>query len=212
MLHTGTMEKSAESSVSPPPGRPATINPDTVAGIALALFAEHGYEQVSMERIAQAAGIGRKSLYRYFTSKADLVWGGIGEAAAVTETMLNESHQAHTGLLGTLHAASIAAMHSLPDLEVTRGRLRLIAQQPELTAQAPLRLGKQYERVYRFLRQGKLDAQDADYLSVAFGSLSFTAWLRWAQSDEQSPAAHLSRALSVLHLPTDCPSQHHECR
>lgn len=203
MPHTGVMAATPENPASRPPGRPATINPDAVAATALALFAKNGYAEVSMAQIADAAGIGRKSLYRYFGSKADLVWGGLGEAAAVSEQLLNKTFQSHDGLLDALHSASIAAMRSLPDLEVTRGRLRLIAEQPELTAQAPLRLSGQYERTYRFLVQGGLDPQDADYLSAAFGSLSFAAWIRWARSEEANPATYLSRAISVLRLPAE---------
>jgi AcrR family transcriptional regulator len=43
--------------------------------VAQALFAEKGYEQVTIEEIAEAAGISRRSFFRYFASKDALVLG-----------------------------------------------------------------------------------------------------------------------------------------
>lgn len=37
------------------------------------LFAEKGIDQVTMPDIAEDSGVGRPSLYRYFSSKVDLV-------------------------------------------------------------------------------------------------------------------------------------------
>ncbi|WP_309107754.1 helix-turn-helix domain-containing protein [Arthrobacter sp.] len=71
-------------------GRPVTIDPDAVARIALQLFADHGYERISMEDIAREAGIGRKSLYRYFSTKADLIWGGIEPVAEAAGRALDK--------------------------------------------------------------------------------------------------------------------------
>jgi Transcriptional regulator len=59
-------------------GRPADVDPDRVALLALRHFAEHGYETTTMDDIAALAGIGRRTLFRYFPSKPDLVWGGLG--------------------------------------------------------------------------------------------------------------------------------------
>ena len=36
------------------------------------LFRKHGYQNVSVEQIAQAAGVGIGTLYHYYPSKADL--------------------------------------------------------------------------------------------------------------------------------------------
>lgn len=184
-------------------GRPPTIDPDAVARTALKLFAEFGYDAVSMTQIASAANIGRKSLYRYFDSKADLVWGGLAAAAILSTDALHLASQSKLGLLDGLHAATTAAQLALPDIEVTRGRLRLIAGQPELLAQAPVRLNAQHRHVFEYLNQGGLDEQDAENLSVAHGSVCFAAWIRWARSEEPDPMSFLSRALSVLRLPDD---------
>lgn len=153
-----------------------------------------------MAQIADAAGIGRKSLYRYFASKADLVWGGLSEAALVSEQAMHTPLRSPDALLDALHSATLAALQSLPDLEVTRGRLRIISQQPELIAQAPLRLSGQHQKIVRFLGDGGLGQEEAHYLAIAYGSLSFAAWIRWAGTNDPTPNEHLQQAVSVLRL------------
>lgn len=54
--------------------RPATT-PDRISNIALALFAEHGFEETSVDQIAEAAGIARRTFFRYFPSKNAVPWG-----------------------------------------------------------------------------------------------------------------------------------------
>src|ERR1700689_4736598 len=42
---------------------------------AFALFAAHGFDATTVDEIAAAAGIGRRTFFRYFPSKNDIPWG-----------------------------------------------------------------------------------------------------------------------------------------
>lgn len=186
-----------------PAGRPATIDPEAVAAVALRLFVQRGYEAVSMDDVASAAGIGRKSLYRYFPSKATLVWGGFEAAVAASHQSLSVRSDAMgaTGVLDVLYAAVQAAARSLPDLAVTRGRLRLIAEHAELGAYSVSKLSGQQQAIEDFLCAAGLVDEDAHYVSAAFSAALFAGWLRWAQGNDPDPLPHLQRALAVLRIP-----------
>src|SRR4051794_5779680 len=48
---------------------------------AVELFAEHGYDELSMAAFAKAAGISKPLLYHYFPSKRDLFEAALEQAA-----------------------------------------------------------------------------------------------------------------------------------
>lgn len=185
-------------------GRPATIDPDAIAGIALRLFAENGYEQTSMEDIASAAGIGRKSLYRYFTSKADLIWGGMEPAVRASGLVLEAArgqYSADGDILAGLRAAAVAGVAGIPDLAVSRGRLRLIAHHPELAGRSYASLAPQHGRARRFLVDHGVPEDTAGYLCAAYLAATFEAWLRWAAGTDPDPVPYLLAAVEVLRVP-----------
>jgi TetR/AcrR family transcriptional regulator, regulator of mycofactocin system len=56
-------------------GRPPTTTHAEIERVALELFAERGFEATTVEDIAAAVGVGRRTLFRYFESKNDIAWG-----------------------------------------------------------------------------------------------------------------------------------------
>jgi AcrR family transcriptional regulator len=55
-------------------GRPPLTSARQIAEIAQDLFLEQGFEETSVGDIATAAGISRRTFFRYFSTKADVLW------------------------------------------------------------------------------------------------------------------------------------------
>src|ERR1700754_4733380 len=56
-------------------GRRRSTTWDHLSNVAIELFAARGFDSVSVDDVAQAAGIARRTLFRYYPSKNALPWG-----------------------------------------------------------------------------------------------------------------------------------------
>jgi AcrR family transcriptional regulator len=71
-------------------GRPPTTDPESIADAALTLLVERGYDNVTMEQIAQAANVSRSTLFRLFPTKSAALWGHRDEYVANYRRLLAE--------------------------------------------------------------------------------------------------------------------------
>ena len=62
-----------------PPGRRPSTTRASIVDVALDLFARQGYDATSVDQIAEAAHISRRTLFRYFPGKAAIAWGEFDE-------------------------------------------------------------------------------------------------------------------------------------
>jgi mycofactocin system transcriptional regulator len=121
---------------------PADLRSDTRARleqVALELFTAEGFEQVTADEIAEAAGVSRRTFFRYFATKADAVWGDFSGHVTRLETRLAAT-AAEQPVLASICAAYLEVNDYPPDqLPVLRQRMRLILGEPALQAHSQLR-------------------------------------------------------------------------
>jgi len=181
----------------PARGRPSAVDREAVAATAIALFGERGYDAVSMDDIAQAAGVSRRSLFRHFASKAELIWDGFAPVMRARDESLQGA--ASVTPFDALARASLAGVEALPDLAMTRTRLRVIAAHPELIAfgSGPMHSGSR--ALVEHLRGRGIEPLAARLLADGFTIAVLNAYLAWAtETTDASPRPTLERALALL--------------
>jgi mycofactocin system transcriptional regulator len=110
-----------------------------VEGAALDLFAARGFEHVTSDEVAEAAGISRRTFFRYFATKADAVWGDFDGHVARLERLLAATEPASPVLASVCAAYVEVNDYADCELPLLRQRMRLILTEPALLAHSQLR-------------------------------------------------------------------------
>jgi mycofactocin system transcriptional regulator len=157
--------------------------------VALDLFARSGFEETTMDDIAAALGVGRRTVFRYFASKNDLVWGDFDWVLGRLQDEFDASDP-RAPLTAALRDAVVSsntyAAEVLPELRL---RLTLITTVPALQAHSMLRYAEWRDVVAHFaarrLRRdpGHLAPQALGYAALAASTTAFTQWVRHPDKD-----------------------------
>jgi TetR/AcrR family transcriptional regulator, regulator of mycofactocin system len=175
-------------------GRPPSTSPQEVARAAFELFARDGFEATTVEAIAAAAHTSRRTVFRYFASKNDIVWG---EFDWVLQRLRDDlaATSPDEPLLEALGRAVVASNHyevgQLPELRL---RMTLITTVPALQAHSMLRY-REWRQVVADWVALRLDLAESDLVPqvLAFAALgtAMAAFVSWVND----PGADLERNL-----------------
>lgn len=122
-------------------GRPAVTSREELELIALQLFADRGFDATTVDDIADAAGIGRRTFFRYFASKNDVLWGDFDTALEYFRKRLADV-PADLPLIDGLVEA-VKEFNALPPGAEPQHRVRMamVLHTPTLQAHSTLRYG-----------------------------------------------------------------------
>jgi TetR/AcrR family transcriptional regulator, regulator of mycofactocin system len=131
----------AEACVVPAgwPGRKQVAR-TRVEDASLRLFAEQGFERTTVDDLATASGVGRRTIFRYFPSKNDIVFGALDDRLDVLTRELATAGAAGLPLVDMMRRAfHVAGGYAPAERASLAVRIQLIATVPSLRAHAALR-------------------------------------------------------------------------
>jgi mycofactocin system transcriptional regulator len=121
--------------------------------LAFDLFARQGFEETTVDDIAAAAGIGRRTFFRYFTSKNDLVWGDFEEQLETLRKLLRETDPSVPLVEAVRRAVVEFNRFDVSEVPWHRQRMELILRVPTLQADSTLRYASWRDVVRDYQRQ-----------------------------------------------------------
>ncbi|WP_241249659.1 mycofactocin system transcriptional regulator [Rhodococcus sp. X156] len=180
--------------------RPSTTRA-SISRIALPLFARNGFDETSVDEIAEAAHISRRTLFRYFASKNDIPWGDFDAELARMRAFL-VALPPGTPLAEELGGA-LVDFNTFPAAEAPwhRQRMRLVFGVPALQAHSALMYAG-WRQVVAEHAARRLGVADDDHLarSVAwmFLGVAIAAYEQWLDDETLELVDLLREGASVL--------------
>lgn len=156
---------------------------------ALELIAVNGFDETSVEEIAAAAGISRRTFFRYFGSKSDILFGNFDALLHSLEDWLAAVDDERP-MFDVIADAVMRFNRVHTDGSVAhRERMELIMHTPALRANAALRNAEWQEVVARYAARRMGEPTDAlgpqliGHVALAASSAAYERWLRDSASD-----------------------------
>ncbi|MEH3156174.1 MAG: mycofactocin system transcriptional regulator [Gordonia paraffinivorans] len=175
------------------PGRRPSTTRSRISAIAIDLFTERGFDETSVDDIAAAAGIARRTLFRYYPSKNAIAWGDFdthlagmrGHLAGLPPTM---------GLADALRSSLVAFNHLDPaEVPAHRRRMALLLTVPALQAHSMLMYAGWRQVVADYVagvtdeRPGDHRPQTIAWLLLGVALAAYGQWL----ADDDADLDHL---------------------
>ena len=181
-------------------GRRRSTTPQHITDVALRLFADRGFAEVSVDDVAQAAGIARRTVFRYYASKNAIPWGDFDGHLQHLRELLD--HVDPGMPLGEALRAAVLSFNTFDESETIRHRqrMRVILQTAELQAYSMTMYAGWREVIAGFVAR-RSDLRPIDLLpqTVAWMMLgvALSAYEYWLDDETVSLPKALGNAFDV---------------
>ena len=182
-------------------GRRRSTTWDHISNVAIDLFAARGFDEVSVDDVAEAAGIARRTLFRYYPSKNAIPWGDFDAHLQHLRDLLAAVDPAVTTERALRDA--LLSFNTFDESELPRHRLRMqvILRTTELQAYSLTMYAGWREVIAEFVatRSGTKPA-DLVPQTIAWSILgvALSAYEHWLADESVSLTQALGAAFDVV--------------
>jgi AcrR family transcriptional regulator len=172
---------------------------DRLAQAAFDLFAERGYEQTTVDDIAERAGLGRATFFRNYRSKEDVIFPDHDQLLdQVRDRLRSASHG--TALAAACDAVRLVLLHYLDEGELARRRYALTSTVPALRDREIVSVAR-YQRLFREYIAGRAADRgepaelQAELMAATVASAHNHVLRRWLRGEAADPVRELDAAM-----------------
>lgn len=187
-------------------GRPPSTSARELELAALRLFSERGFEETTVEHIAAAAGVSRRTFFRYYDSKPAVLWYQFDNEVQRLRAALAAVPDDRS-MMAAIRAAVVRVnRYRAEDVDELRTRMQLIGTVPALQASAAPHYDAWERTVGDFAARRLQQPADALYpLAVGRTTLAAcrAAFDNWVSNADADLTAYLDRALRGLEIGFD---------
>jgi mycofactocin system transcriptional regulator len=182
-------------------GRPPGTSARSLEVVALRLFAEKGFDDTTVDDIALAAGVSRRTFFRYFDTKANVLWSEFDhEVAALREAFAAVADG--VPMMDAIRRVVLSVNHyRAQDVPELRIRMNLIGTVPALQASAAPHYDN-WERVVSAFVARRLGETPDSLYPLAIGRTTLAAcraaFDRWVSRADGDLTVYLDAALRGL--------------
>ncbi|MEZ0339987.1 mycofactocin system transcriptional regulator [Mycobacterium sp. pV006] len=180
-------------------GRRRSTSWEHISDVAIDLFTTRGFDDVSVDDVAAAAGIARRTLFRYYPSKNALPWGDFDAHLEHMRVLLTQADP-DVPIRDALRTA-LLAFNDFDDTERHRQRMRLILETEALQAYSMTMYAGWRSTIAEFVA-GRLGVEATALMpqTVAWTMLavSLSAYEQWLADESVALEAALGDAFDIL--------------
>ncbi|OCG76355.1 mycofactocin system transcriptional regulator [Microbacterium sediminis] len=169
------------------PGRAPVTSAAELGRVGLELILDRGFDAVTVDDIAAAAGIGRRTFFRYFSSKNDLPWGDFN--ALLTRMRAHLAEVPRSVPLAEALRDAVVEFNRFPDDEMPqhRKRMAVLLETPTLVAHSALRY-EEWRRVVAEFAADRLGIAPTSLVANATGraclAITLAAYEHWLRDED----------------------------
>ncbi|HET9073296.1 MAG TPA: helix-turn-helix domain-containing protein [Solirubrobacteraceae bacterium] len=166
---------------------------------AIELFSEQGYDATTVAEIAERAGLTKRTFFRHFSDKREVLFGGGGAFEEMWVQAVRDAPAQASPLEAALAGTAGVAEFFAERFGSARLRSRIIEVNPELRERELIKLQHLAEVTAQALVQRGVAAGPARLSAQTAVTVFQTGWARWVlQDDPDALAGFMAEALAEL--------------